>query len=110
ALSHPQSFVLDENPLDFNKPDSLMNLTEKVVKGMMEEQYPLDRRSPILFPPNVVGKEIKIQATVSKGDEALEGVIVAQGGKANGYSLFIQNNALIWLVKQDGRSYQASTR
>jgi len=74
----------------------------------MEEQYPLDRRSPILFPPNVVGKEITIRATVSKGDEALEGVIVAQGGKANGYSLYIQNNALIWLVKQGGQSYQVN--
>lgn len=107
VLNHPGTFMKEaSNHPGFNKPDSMMNLTEKVMKGLMEEQYPLDRRSPILFPPDVSGKEITIKVSISKADEELEGVIAAQGGKENGYSLYIQDNALFWLVKQKGKAYQ----
>ncbi|MEX2591959.1 MAG: PVC-type heme-binding CxxCH protein [Anditalea sp.] len=107
VLGHPNTFMEEasSNP-NPDKPDSLLSLTERVIKSLMEEQYPLDRRSPILFPPDVSGKEITINASISKASEELEGVIAAQGGKENGYSLFIQDNALIWLVKQGGKAYQ----
>src|SRR5690606_13918219 len=97
TLNHPASFTekaKQDQPIV--KADSLMNLSEKLIKGLLSEQYPLDRRGQILFPPDVAGKEITINAVLSTGDETMEGVVVAQGGKENGYSLFVQNNALIW--------------
>jgi putative membrane-bound dehydrogenase-like protein len=107
VLKHPSAFNSETAQVSqINKPDSLMSLTEKVMKGLMEEQYPLDRRASIQYPPDVSGKEINLKVTLSKGDEELEGVIAAQGNKENGYSLFIQDNALIWLVRQDGKSFQ----
>lgn len=110
ALTHPASFTeLAKQNQPITKADSLMNLSEKVMKGLLSEQYPLDRRAQLQFPPDVAGKEITINAVISKGDEPMEGVIVAQGGKANGYSLYVQNNALIWLVKQNGQAYQVRT-
>src|SRR5690606_36234574 len=51
-----------------------------------------------------------INATISKGSEELEGVIAAQGNNQNGYSLFIQKDELIWLVKQAGQSYTVKAR
>jgi putative membrane-bound dehydrogenase-like protein len=110
ALSHPASFTeLGRQNQPIAKADSLLSLSEKITKGILSEQYPLDRRAQLQFPPDVAGKEIVINAVLSKGDEAMEGVIVAQGGKANGYSLYVQNNALIWLVKQNGQAYQVRT-
>ncbi|MFO7823905.1 MAG: ThuA domain-containing protein, partial [Cyclobacterium sp.] len=111
VLSHPQSFnELSGEILEVNKPDSLMTLGEKVTKSLVEEQYSLDRRAGIPYPPEMVGKEIHIQATISKADDPLEGVILAQGNQENGYSLYIQNNRIYWLVKQDGKAYQAASR
>src|SRR5690606_2557548 len=110
ALGHPATFTeqaRQNQPIA--KADSLMSLSERVMKGLLSEQYPLDRRAQLQFPPDVTDKEIVINAVVSKGDEPLEGVIVAQGGKANGYSLYVQNKALIWLVKQNGQAYQVRT-
>lgn len=111
VLNHPEPFMEEASKsLAFSKPDSLMSLPEKIMKGLMEEQYPLDRRSPILFPPDVSGKEITINATISEASEELEGVIAAQGNKENGYSLFIQKDELTWLVKQAGQSYTLKTK
>ncbi|MEX2567924.1 MAG: PVC-type heme-binding CxxCH protein [Cyclobacteriaceae bacterium] len=108
VLSHPQSFKeLSNSILDVNQPDSLMTLGERVTKSLIEEQYNLDRRAGIPFPPAVSGKEIRIQAAISQGDEPLEGIILAQGNNENGYCLFIQNNRINWLVRQEGKSYQA---
>lgn len=110
VLSHPQSFTkLSDSMLDLNKPDSLLSLRERVSKSLVSEQYNLDRRAGIPYPPDVSGKEIQLQATLSKADEPLEGIIVAQGNSRNGYSLYIQNNRINWLVRQDGETYQASS-
>src|SRR5690606_34198384 len=82
ALSHPATVTeqtRQNQPIA--KADSLMSLSERVMKGLLSEQYPLDRRAQLQFPPDVAGKEITINAVISKGDEAMEGVIVAQGGK-----------------------------
>ncbi|WP_375582127.1 PVC-type heme-binding CxxCH protein [Cyclobacterium xiamenense] len=108
VLSHPQSFEnLSESLLNPNKPDSLLTLRERVSKSLVSEQYSLDRRAGIPYPPEVVGKELHLQATLSKAEEPLEGIIVAQGNHTNGYSLYIQNNRIHWLVRQNGKSYLA---
>jgi len=86
-----------------------MNLSQLIFKNLNEEVYKLERRNPILFPPNVVGKEITIKASLEKADKELNGVIMAQGGKEDGYGLFIQNGKLNMLVIQNGKRYMASS-
>ena len=86
-----------------------MNLGQLIFKSLDEDVYKLERRNPILFPPNVVGKEIVIKASLDKADKELSGVIMAQGGKMDGYGLFIQNGKLIMLIIQNGKRYMASS-
>lgn len=67
--------------------------------------------SPPIYPPDVSHKEIRINAIITKAQEELSGVVVSQGNRQNGYSLYMQDGKLHWLVRQDGRSYQiTSTR
>ncbi|SMD42891.1 putative membrane-bound dehydrogenase domain-containing protein [Aquiflexum balticum DSM 16537] len=94
-------------PID--KPDSLYTLTDKLAKSLIEEQYNLDRRAAIIFPPDVSGKEIRIRTELAKGNDGIEGVIIAQGNKENGYTLFAKDNSLSWVVKQNGKTYKIST-
>jgi azurin len=68
---------------------------------LVAEQYPLDQRNSILFPPDVAGKEIAIRMMISKAENPLEGVLVAQGNNTNGYSLYIYQDALHFAVAQD---------
>ena len=111
TITHPSAFDASSTALQqIDKADSLLTLEERVAKSLIEEQYSLDRRSGVPFPPQIAGKEIRIQATLSKTDKPLEGIIVAQGNKTNGYSLYIQNNTIYWLVKQNGKTYQAVSR
>tara|TARA_R110002124_G_scaffold287323_3_gene472816 strand:+ start:5572 stop:9069 length:3498 start_codon:yes stop_codon:yes gene_type:complete len=111
TITHPSAFDPSSTALQqIDKADSLLTLEERVAKSLIEEQYSLDRRSGVPFPPQIAGKEIRIQATLSKTDKPLEGIIVAQGNKTNGYSLYIQNNTIYWLVKQNGKTYQAVSR
>ncbi|GEO20326.1 PVC-type heme-binding CxxCH protein [Cyclobacterium qasimii] len=108
VITHPFAFDASSTALNqIDKVDSLLTLEERVGKSLIEEQYSLDRKSGVPFPPQIAGKEIRIQATISKSDEALEGIIMAQGNKTNGYSLYILNNNIYWLVKQNGKTYQA---
>ncbi|MDO6436808.1 ThuA domain-containing protein [Cyclobacterium sp. 1_MG-2023] len=111
AISHPSAFESAGSMLrQENKPDSLWNLEEKIAKSLIEEQYKLDRRAGIPYPPQVAGKEINIQATISQSDKPLEGVIVTQGNNTNGYSLYLADNKINWLIKQAGESHLAISR
>lgn len=108
AISHPTAF--DGSRLtQENKPDSLWNLEERIAISLIEEQYNLDRRAGIPYPPQIAGKEINIQATISQTNKPLEGIIVTQGNKTNGYSLYIADNKINWLITQAGKSYLASS-
>ncbi|TVP53782.1 MAG: dehydrogenase, partial [Mongoliibacter sp.] len=91
------------------KIDSTLTLTDRIAKSLVEEEYNLDRRAPIAFPPSIKGKEIKIRAELAKGPDGIEGVIVAQGNKQNGYVLYAKDDILNWVVKQDGKSYKIAT-
>ena len=109
ALNYEDSF-LEAAPANINisKADSLLTLPERLIKSMNEEKYTLDRWSPILFPPDIAGKEVAIRVTVSPSeDDGLEGMIVAQGDGNTGYSLYVLDNQLHWVIKQDGKSYIA---
>ncbi|SEI37483.1 putative membrane-bound dehydrogenase domain-containing protein [Dyadobacter koreensis] len=80
-------------------------LTARIERGLLKETYVLNLWSPPIYPPDVTGKEIRINALVTKADQSLSGVIVSQGNKENGYSLFIENSKINWLIKQDGKAY-----
>jgi azurin len=77
------------------------------VKAVSQEVYALPRRGSLPYPPDVVGKEIEVKATISKGNRDLQGVIMAQGGKDAGYGFFIQEGKLNMVVKQGGKTYKA---
>ncbi|TXK36853.1 dehydrogenase [Pontibacter qinzhouensis] len=110
ALTHQDGFmqVAKKDPHIAHKPDSVLTLSERIVKGLTNELYTLNRRSAIMFPPDVANKEIKIETSIGPSANGLDGVVVAQGGKDAGYSLYVQDNKLHWVVKQHGKTYKAS--
>ena len=111
VLAHPSYFEQNLATLfPEEKADSLYTLTEKLTKSLVVEQYNLDRRAAIVYPPDVSNKEIHIRTELAEGNEPLEGVIVAQGNKMNGYSLFVKNATLNWVVKQGGKTYKITAK
>ncbi|KQS32982.1 PVC-type heme-binding CxxCH protein [Dyadobacter sp. Leaf189] len=84
-------------------------LTARIERGLVQETYVLNLWSPPIFPPDIANKELQIKAIITKADEELSGVVASQGNKENGYSLFIDNGKLHWLVKQNGKSYQVTS-
>ncbi|MFD3001977.1 PVC-type heme-binding CxxCH protein [Pontibacter toksunensis] len=110
ALAHQQGFMAAApNNLSLERPDSVLTLNERLVKSMGQEQYRLDRWTPILFPPDVTGKEITVRASIGPSDDGFEGVVMSHGGKDAGYSLYVQDNKLNWIVKQNGKIYKATS-
>lgn len=110
VLNHPNYFESNlSNLYPKDKADSVLTLSDRIAKSLVEEEYNLDRRAPIAFPPDAKGKEIHIRTELAKGNEGLIGVIVAQGNKSNGYSLYVLDDVLNWVVKRDGKAYKIST-
>jgi azurin len=108
-LAHPSYFEQNMASLfPEEKADSLYSLTDRLIKSLVVEQYNLDRRAAIVYPPDISNKEIHIKTELAEGNEPLEGVIVAQGNKTNGYSLFVKNSTLNWVVKQNGKTYKVT--
>jgi putative membrane-bound dehydrogenase-like protein len=105
AVSHEKGFLAAAE-----KQSSKSAFTEQVAKALHKEVYPLGRRNTLQFAPDVSGKEITIKASVTKAkDKALQGFIAGQGGKDDGYALYIQDGKLIMAVKQHGTLSQAAT-
>jgi putative membrane-bound dehydrogenase-like protein len=102
VLAHPTEFAKRDasNALRAVGVEEF-SLADRISRSLVSEQYPLDQRNSILFPPDVAGKEIAIQLIVSKGDNPLEGVLVAQGNNTNGYSLYFYQEGLHFVVAQD---------
>ena len=85
-------------------------LTDRIGKALNNEIYSLPRRGVMVFPPDVTGKEIIIKGTISRAEQReLQGVIMAHGGQASGYGLYIQNGKLNMVVKQAGKTYKATS-
>ena len=102
VLAHPTEFAkLDNTKALQASAEAEFSLTDRISRSLVAEQYPLDQRNSILFPPDVAGKEISIRMIISKGQNPLEGVLVAQGNNTNGYSLYIYQDALHFAVAQD---------
>lgn len=102
VLAHPTEFAKRDNTKALQTAaDGEFSLADRISRSLVAEQYPLDQRNTILFPPEVAGKEISIRMIVSKANDPLLGVLVAQGNNTNGYSLYIHENALHFAVAQD---------
>lgn len=85
-------------------------LLERLKLGLASEKYELGRRSILQHSPDVVGKDLVLSAQVSgSGDEKPFGVIGAQGGKENGYSFYLEDGKLHFVVIQNGRKNLIST-
>src|SRR5690554_1742305 len=84
------------------------DLNRRLLSAIEKEIYELGRRSVLQFSPEMANKEIIIQTSVSqRGDKEVEGVIVAQGGKENGYSLYIEDGKVNFVVNREGKAYKA---
>jgi len=102
VLSHPTEFAkLDNSAALRASGDSELSLPDRISRSLVSEQYQLDQRNSILFPPNVAGKEIQVRMIVSRGDDPLHGILMAQGNNTNGYSLYFMDERLYFAVAQD---------
>jgi azurin len=104
VLTHPSEFAKrDAKAAIQASGESPLPLPDRISRSLVAEQYPLDQRNSILFPPDVTGKEIGVRMILSKGDNPLEGVLMAQGNNSNGYSLYIYQDALHFAVAQQDK-------
>ncbi|WP_103925187.1 PVC-type heme-binding CxxCH protein [Algoriphagus boritolerans] len=102
VLSHPTEFAKRDNKAALQAGgEAEMSLADRISRSLVAEQYPLDSRNSILFPPEVAGKEIAIRMIVSKGNNPLDGILIAHGNGTNGYSLYIFEDKLHFAVAQD---------
>jgi len=102
VLAHPTEFAKRDNSNALQASlDSDFSLSDRISRSLVAEQYPLDSRNSILFPPEVANKEIVIRMIASKGNNPLDGILVAHGNNTNGYSLYIYEDKLHFAVAQD---------
>lgn len=102
VLSHPIEFAKRDNTAALQASgDTELSLADRISRSLVAEQYPLDSRNSILFPPDIAGKEIAIRMIVSKANNPMDGILVASGNNTNGYSLYIYEDALHFAVAQD---------
>jgi putative membrane-bound dehydrogenase-like protein len=84
------------------------DLTNRLVTSVSSEKYEMGRRSTLQYSPEVNGKTITISTQISKrGENESAGVIAAQGDSVNGYTFYLEAGKLHWVVKQDGKAYEA---
>ncbi|MBC7419083.1 MAG: dehydrogenase, partial [Pedobacter sp.] len=109
AITQREGF-LAAAPVVQSSTDSVqLNFSQRIAKLVHQEIYILDRRNPIVTSPDVTGKELFIKASLIKRGESLQGMVICQGDKNNGYGVYIQNGKLNFVVNQNGKSYIAST-
>ncbi len=109
AAVHSTGFLAEaaKNPLPATVAEN--SLIRRLLTGVNQETYALQRRATIAMPSDVTGKEIVVKGSVTKGNRDLEGFIVGQGGQEGGYGLYIKDNHLTMAVKQNGQVYTAAT-
>ncbi|MGV8877718.1 MAG: PVC-type heme-binding CxxCH protein [Sphingobacteriaceae bacterium] len=90
--------------------DTKLNFTQRITKIVTPEMYLLDRGNTLSLAPDVTGKELFLKSQMITRDGNLQGVIAAQGGKSDGYALYIQDGKVNFVINQDGKSYKAVTK
>ncbi|MBF9254608.1 ThuA domain-containing protein [Pontibacter sp. 172403-2] len=110
AIAHEDGFLSAANKSTAST-QSEPSLSQRMVQAVKNEVYSLGRRGSLQFPTDVSGKKIVMRASVAKrASRDLQGVIMAQGGKENGYGLFIQDGKLQMVVNQNGKTYSAISK
>ncbi|CAN5896641.1 hypothetical protein BH24BAC1_BH24BAC1_28120 [soil metagenome] len=105
AVAHEKGFLAAAGP---DPAGAETSLNRRMVAAVRNEVYPLGRRGGLQFPPDVTGKEVVVKASVVKDEtKDLQGLIMAHGGKDNGYGVYIQEGKLHMLVNQNGKVYRA---
>lgn len=109
ALTHSSAFE-NREAAPASQPDSLMGVADRISKSLVSELYALSQRNSLLFPPDLTGKEMTIEMEVAPGRQELDGVLVSQGNKSNGYSLYVYKDAMHFAIAQDGDTKIISSR
>lgn len=110
SSAHREGFLKEASNYPPTNSDSENKLCNKIVTGIKNEIYVLQRRTSFPISPNVENKEIVIKGKITKDRRDLEGFIVGQGGNEEGFGLYIKNNKLIIELKQDGKIYAVATK
>lgn len=88
-----------------------MNLMARVAESLEKDIRAVERWNTIRASdaPDVANKEVSIRTAFYKPrDGAANGVVLAHGTTEQGYGLYLVDNQLHWLVKQNGKSYSIS--
>lgn len=110
AITHEDGFIKAFNK-NSNPEIQESAFTKSIVEAINKEVYTLGRRNVMQYSPNVTGKEIIIKANLAKpnNNRELQGMILAQGDKSNGYALFIQDGKIKLVFNKDGKSIQTES-
>lgn len=102
VITNPGEFSKRDNTKALELPaEAEFSLSDRISRSLAFEQYSLDTRNSIPFPPTVVGKQIFLEMMVSKAATPLDGILMAQGNNVNGYSLYVFKDALHFAVAQN---------
>ena len=87
------------------------DLTNRLAMAVASEKYELGKRSNLQYSPDVKSKAIAISTQISQREEEEDpfGVIIAHGDSKNGYSFYLEEGKLHFVVKQDGKQFEAVT-
>lgn len=107
AITHREGFLAAGPVVQSTADPAKLNFSQRLSTLVNQEIYILDRRNPIISPPDVTGKELIIKASMIRRGESLQGTIISQGTRNDGYGVFIQNGKLNFVVNQDGKGYTA---
>ena len=82
-------------------------------RGMAQKKRQVLRRGtetlPMFGAPMTLGRNFSIELTVRRRDTDEEGVLVAHGDLASGYTLFIQDNRLHYELNRAGDRYRVTS-
>lgn len=80
------------------------NLAQQIKYRSNFEVYPLEGGHHVgSGVPNVVGKEFYLYGKVEKKEKPLYGMLAVHGAKDDGYALYIKDDKLHFMVKQQGK-------
>jgi hypothetical protein len=105
VIEHSQHFLTAAE-----KQNTESGLLARLKLALASEKYELGRRNTLQFCTDLEGKELNLSVEVTKRREDIsKGVILAQGGKENGYSFFLEDGKLNFVILQNGKKYQATS-
>ncbi len=92
---------VNENPVTLYPTESRKNLKQASGKPIDWKKVKIGAAHASAVAPQIAGKPFRIRCTV---DVSGDGVIVAHGGSAIGYSLYVKDGAVVFAVRHDSDS------